>query len=140
MKRAIGRSTILTFLPYSAIISLARLAKIGGSMISVSMFEAKTNLSRYVDSVVTKKEPFVIISKNGKPVAKIVPYETDSEKRLGAAKGIIPDLRSVDEFIYIDVCADFSGNGGLLCCYCWIHMLLYGDLRAIMVCLIKYGA
>ena len=47
-------------------------------MTTVSMFEAKTNLSRYVASVVSQQEPYVVITRNGKPVAKIVPYEEDT--------------------------------------------------------------
>ena len=38
-------------------------------MTTVSMFEAKTNLSRYVASVVSQQEPYIVITRNGKPVA-----------------------------------------------------------------------
>ena len=34
------------------------------SMTSVNMFEAKTNLSKYVAAIVEKTEPFIIISQN----------------------------------------------------------------------------
>ena len=83
-------------------------------MVSVSIFEAKTNLSKYVASVVTKEEPFIIIARNGKPVAKIVPYENEMENRIGIAKNKIPVMPSLEDFNSIDVATDFIGNGGLL--------------------------
>ena len=83
-------------------------------MVSVSMFEAKTNLSKYVASVVTKEEPFIIIARNGKPVAKIVPYENEMENRIGIAKNKIPVMPSLEDFNSIYVTTDFIGNGGLL--------------------------
>ena len=43
-------------------------------MTTVSMFEAKTNLSKYVSAVVDNDEPYVVITRSGKPVAKIVPF------------------------------------------------------------------
>ena len=77
-------------------------------MISVSMFEAKTNLSKYVASVVEKREPFIIIVRNGKPVAKIVPYEADGNRRIGIAKGKLPVMPELSEFNSIDLENDFS--------------------------------
>ena len=59
-------------------------------MTAVSMLEAKTNLSKYVSSVEDKVEPFIIIVRNGTPVAKIVPFEEDTGKRIGIAKGKLP--------------------------------------------------
>ena len=83
-------------------------------MISVNMFEAKTNLSKYVASVVAKEEPFIIIVRNGKPVAKIVPFENETDNRIGVAKNILPVMPSLEEFNSIDVSSDFIGVGGLL--------------------------
>ena len=83
-------------------------------MLSVSMFEAKANLSRYVASVASKEEPFVVIVRNGKPVAKIVPYDSDTEKRIGIAKGRIPAMPSLEDFNSIDIANDFYGDGDLL--------------------------
>ena len=44
-------------------------------MTTVSIFEAKTNLSKYVASLAERKEPFIVITRNGKPAAKLIPYE-----------------------------------------------------------------
>ena len=38
-------------------------------MKTASIFEAKTNLSRYIAEILSKQEPYVVIVKNGKPVA-----------------------------------------------------------------------
>lgn len=83
-------------------------------MINASVFDAKTNLSKYIAAILNKEEPFVIIMRNGKPVARLVPYEAATGNRIGAGKNIIPMMKSLDEFNSIDVEDDFSGNGGLL--------------------------
>ena len=83
-------------------------------MTSVSMFEAKTNLSKYVPSVESGQEPFVIIVRNGTPVAKIVPYDSDTGRRIGPAKGKIPELTSIEKFNSIDVAVDFNSDRGLI--------------------------
>ncbi len=82
-------------------------------MTSVSMFEAKTNLSKYVSSVMDGREPYVVILRNGKPVAKIVPFREDTSRRIGAAEGKLPLLSSLDDFNSIDVEPELTG-GGLL--------------------------
>ena len=81
---------------------------------SVSIFEAKTNLSKYVTSISEKKEPFIVILRNGKPVARIVPYEDSSSVRIGTGIGIIPPMGSLDDFNNIDIETDFTGNGDLI--------------------------
>ena len=82
-------------------------------MTMVSMFEAKTNLSKYVSSVTDRREPYVVILRNGKPVAKIIPFEEDTSKRIGLAEGRIPYLSSLEDFNSIDVEPEMT-SGGLL--------------------------
>ncbi len=48
-------------------------------MRTVNMHEAKTHLSRLVDAA-AKGEPFVI-ARAGKPLVKVVPLESEPEKR-----------------------------------------------------------
>jgi prevent-host-death family protein len=58
----------------------------------VNIHEAKTHLSRLLERVALGEE--VIIAKAGKPVAKLVPLNGRSKKRLlGSAKGefTVPD-------------------------------------------------
>ena len=50
-------------------------------MFIVNMLEAKTNLSRLVESVESGAESEVIIARNGKPVARLVPIVTKPAKR-----------------------------------------------------------
>ena len=71
-------------------------------MKTVTISEAKTNLSKYVASVVDQQEPYAIITRNGKPVAKIVPCEEVAGKRIGLAEGELPQLSSLEEFNSID--------------------------------------
>ena len=40
-----------------------------------NMLEAKNNLSKICNMLTTGEEEYVLIAKNGVPVAKIVPYE-----------------------------------------------------------------
>lgn len=64
-------------------------------MITVNMLEAKTNLSKLVEAVESGAEPEIILARNGKPVAKIVPLNGEpalKPKRLGIAEGEFGDL------------------------------------------------
>ena len=83
-------------------------------MIPANMLDAKTNLSKYVAAVANRKEPFVVLLRNGVPVAKIVPYQEDPGSRIGIAKGKIPALCSLEDFNSIDVSSDFLGDEELL--------------------------
>jgi prevent-host-death family protein len=65
-------------------------------MTIVNMFEAKSNLSRLVEAVESGKEREVIIARNGKPAARLVPVEARAAgKRIGVAKG---EFRLPDDF------------------------------------------
>lgn len=59
-------------------------------MTQVNMLEAKTKLSKLVEAVETGKELEIVLARNGKPVARIVPLAApaiDTSKRLGIAEG-----------------------------------------------------
>ena len=72
-------------------------------MPTVNMLEAKTNLSRLVDAVETGLEHEVIIARNGRPAAKLVPINTVKKGvRFGVAEGKIhvpDDFDALDEEI-----------------------------------------
>jgi len=60
----------------------------------VNVFEAKTEFSKLIRLVESRREEFITVARNGKPVAKIVPYESAPvSKRIGIAKGkfTVPD-------------------------------------------------
>lgn len=56
-------------------------------MQTVSLSDARTHLSRLIDQIASGAESEIVISRNGKPVARIVPIETDASGRIGLAKG-----------------------------------------------------
>ena len=57
-------------------------------MIRVSVYEAKTNLSKYVKMLEIGEEDCVVITRHNKPVVKMIPYEFTAEERgLGIAEG-----------------------------------------------------
>ena len=68
---------------------------------TVNMHQAKSQLSKLVSDVESGLQDEVIISRNGKPVARIVPLESshtvDVSKRLGIAEGQYWSM-SLEEF------------------------------------------
>ena len=57
-------------------------------MHAVNMLEAKSNLSRLVDAVESGAEAEVIIARNGRPAARLVPIRpATSGERIGVAQG-----------------------------------------------------
>lgn len=57
-------------------------------MTSVNMLEAKTSLSKLVEAVESGAEKEIIIARNGKPAAKLVPIDAPKPRiRLGLANG-----------------------------------------------------
>ena len=61
-------------------------------MAKVNIYEAKTNLSKYVEMLESGKEEEIVITRYDKKVARIVLYkDSASKRRLGAAKGIVEE-------------------------------------------------
>jgi len=63
-------------------------------MPTVNMLEAKTNLSKLVEAVETGAEAEVIIARNGRPVARLVPIQALVHgQRIGVARGafVVPE-------------------------------------------------
>ena len=57
-------------------------------MMQVNVLEAKTELSKLIRLLESKREDMITIARNGKPVARItLIQETPVTKRIGAAKG-----------------------------------------------------
>ncbi|MEP9370901.1 type II toxin-antitoxin system prevent-host-death family antitoxin [Mesorhizobium sp. KR1-2] len=83
-------------------------------MLTVNMLEAKSSLSRLVEAVESGAESEIIIARNGKPAAKLVPLEGAKEKkgvRLGLLAGKYPpmsleDLNSTND----EIAALFYGS------------------------------
>jgi len=63
-------------------------------MQTVNMLQAKSSLSRLVEAIEQGQEREIVIARNGRPAAKLVPLDTaPSVKRIGVAKGlfVVPD-------------------------------------------------
>ncbi len=57
-------------------------------MTAINIHAAKTHLSRLVDRAASGEE--IIIAKNGKPMAKLVPFREEKQPRvLGSMRGLI---------------------------------------------------
>jgi len=57
-------------------------------MRTVNMLEAKSTLSRLVEAVESGSESEIVIARNGRPAARLMPLKAVStSKRLGIAKG-----------------------------------------------------
>lgn len=57
-------------------------------MPTVNIFDAKTQLSRLIEAVESGAEREIIIARNGRPAARLVPVMGEKRPRLGVAKGV----------------------------------------------------
>lgn len=80
-------------------------------MSHVNMLEAQSSLSRLIDEVESGREPEVVITRGGRPAARLVPMQSAPavERRIGVARGkfILPE--SIDPH-NADVATVFYGN------------------------------
>ena len=77
-------------------------------METYSIYEVKTQLSKYVNMLEKKEKESIIITKNGIPVAEIIPFVERKERRIGIAKGMWRDV-SEEEFNDFDMLAIMQG-------------------------------
>ncbi len=78
-------------------------------MESVNIHRAKTHLSRLLDRVAAGEE--IIIARNGKPVAKLVPVSREP-RRPGRLKGRIRIAPDFDAALPEPLAAAFRGDAG----------------------------
>lgn len=63
-------------------------------MPTINILEAKTQFSRLVERVETGAEAEIVIARNGRPVARLVPLAAQpAQRRIGIAKGqfVVPN-------------------------------------------------
>ncbi|MEW6416406.1 MAG: type II toxin-antitoxin system Phd/YefM family antitoxin [Pseudomonadota bacterium] len=66
-------------------------------MPSVNMLQAKSSLSRLVEAIEQGEESEIIIARNGRPAARLVPLDAvPPGKRIGVAKGKFEVPDSID--------------------------------------------
>lgn len=72
-------------------------------MTTVNMLEAKTRLSQLVSAVESGAEDEIIIARDGKPAARLVPIVSEEKppRRLGLLQGQFPDM-SLEDFNALD--------------------------------------
>ena len=61
-------------------------------MTTVNMLDAKTRLSKLVEAVESGAESEIIIARNGKPAARLVPIAAKRKVRLGLARDRWPSM------------------------------------------------
>lgn len=67
-------------------------------MPTVNILEAKTQLSRFVEQVESGVETEIVIARNGRPVARLVPLDAQpAQRRIGVAKGRFQMPDSIDD-------------------------------------------
>lgn len=67
-------------------------------MPTVNILEAKTHLSRLVEQVESGAESEIVIARNGRPVARLVPLGAQpAQRRIGVAKGQFRVPDSIDD-------------------------------------------
>ena len=74
----------------------------------LNLYEAKTRLSALVDEAAAGAE--IIIAKNGRPMAKLVPLRAVARRRPGRAKGKIWMAADFDAPLPPDVLDGFAGK------------------------------
>ncbi len=81
-------------------------------MNSINMLEAKTQLSKLVDRIESGRDEEIVIARNGRPAARLVPIaQNQPGKRVGLLKGQFnaPSLQQLDAG-NLDIERMFSGQ------------------------------
>lgn len=79
-------------------------------MNAINMLDAKTNLSRLVDAIERGAEREIVIARNGRPVARLVPVaDSPIEQRIGVARGCFEVPDDIDTH-NADVARLFAGD------------------------------
>lgn len=99
----------MTFIPLEYMVTLTissqtrlgflrtSIMSLGEVMKTVNILEAKSTLSKLVESVETGKEKEIVIARNGRPVARLTKIDLSSTSlRIGIAKGVFAVPESID--------------------------------------------
>ena len=82
---------------------MTRLVRLGGIMV-ISVYEAKTNFSKLIQTLIDGNEEIIIISKNGKPVVQMSLLAKKNSKRVGSARKEMKDFDiSLEDFNSIPI-------------------------------------
>lgn len=75
-------------------------------MAEVNVHEAKTHLSKLLARVQNGEE--IVIAKNGRPVARLVPYRREVKRQFGVDRGVFEVPRDFDAPLDDEVLAGFE--------------------------------
>lgn len=73
----------------------------------INVYDAKTNLSKYLDKVNKNHEP-IIICRNGVPVGQLTEFKAGSLKTLGKLKGKIKISKNFDDELPESIMKDYK--------------------------------
>ncbi len=76
--------------------------------LKLNLYEAKTRLSALVDEAAAGRE--IVIAKNGRPLAKLVPIKAARERQPGSAKGRIHISADFDAPLPADLLEAFGAT------------------------------
>lgn len=80
-------------------------------MQTINLPQARTSLSRLVQAIEQGQEREIVIARNGRPAARLVPLDAvPAGKRLGVAKGLFEVPDSID--VHNDELAKLFGGEG----------------------------
>jgi prevent-host-death family protein len=77
-------------------------------MATYNMHDAKTQLSKLAERAAGGEE--IVIARNGKPLARLVPMPERKQRRLGLGKGLITIGPDFDEPLPKDIREAFEGK------------------------------
>jgi len=72
-------------------------------MIQINVVNAEKEFYRLIQFLESGAEDSVIITRDGKAVAVLTPFSTDTSKRIGAAKGKFEDPENFDLINALDL-------------------------------------
>ena len=80
-------------------------------MMQVNMLDAKTNFSKLIRILEQKEEDEIIIARDNKPIAKLILFDMENNRRIGVAKGKHKAL-DIDLFNQLDkeIAEEFYGE------------------------------
>jgi prevent-host-death family protein len=75
----------------------------------INIHQAKTNLSRLIEAVITGEE--IVIAKAGKPLVKLIPYAEEKKERTpGGWEGQVFMSEDFDDELPPEILAGFMGE------------------------------
>lgn len=72
-------------------------------MMQINVTNAENEFTKLVHLLENGEEDSIIITRNGKPIAVMSPFPTDTSRRIGIAKGKFKDPENFDQLDCLDL-------------------------------------